>query len=80
MAIIVQDGKWRSEYLNWCNEKGKDPYGNNMIVVIKEFLKDKENLIKSKRQTRVKINRQKKRIEDSILEVFLNGAKNQNGR
>jgi len=29
---------------------------------------------------KIKDNRQKKRIEDSILEVFLNGAKNQNGR
>jgi hypothetical protein len=67
MSTVVQDGVWRPKYLAWCNEKNKNPFGNDMIQTIKEFMKDKENELKERRKSRTEVRRKQKEI-DSLKE------------
>jgi len=63
MAIIVQDGLWRPEFFSWCHEKGKNPIEGNIIQVIKEFMKEKDHEILSRRENKKKIRKKQKEIE-----------------
>ncbi len=50
MAILVQDGIWRPRFLSWCNKNGKNPFEEDTLKIIKEFMKEQEDLKKLKKQ------------------------------
>ncbi len=65
MAVIVQDGFWRPAFFNWCHEKGKNPYEGELVKVIKEFMKEKEDELLKKRNRKKEL--KQKEIEIEIL-------------
>jgi len=63
MAIIVQDGKWRPRFLKWCEKKGKDPFSENMVNIIEDFIKEKIKKKKKRREERKKRRKKEKEIK-----------------
>ena len=64
MAIIVQDGLWRPEFFNWCQEKGKNPFEDETIKIIKEFMKEKHDEIVARRNKRKNLKKKKQEIKE----------------
>lgn len=50
MAVIVQDGIWRPDFLSWCEKKGKNPFAKDIIPTIKEYIKENEDIKIKKRE------------------------------
>jgi len=63
MSVDIKRGWFISEYLEWASSKEKNPYENTGELV-KQFLKEKEDLIVAKREKKKKLNEDKKRIEE----------------
>ncbi|MEM5803241.1 MAG: hypothetical protein QW350_00705 [Candidatus Aenigmatarchaeota archaeon] len=61
MSVLIRDGVWRPKLLRWCQQKNKNLLTENNLEIIKEFLKENEDLIKKHREEK-----KKKRIEEII--------------
>jgi hypothetical protein len=68
MSVFIKDGEWRPKLIRWCEQKNKNLLTGNRLQIIKEFLKENEELIKKRREERKKQTRLN-RIEKEIHEL-----------
>jgi hypothetical protein len=62
MAIIVQDGKWRPKFFEWCQSKGKNPFSGEMAQLIKQFMKEKAEELIARRNKRQVVRQKEKEL------------------
>jgi len=69
MAIIVQDGKWRPKFFEWCQKAGKNPFSGEMSQLIKNFMKEQAEAILARRKKRTVLRKKEKELR--VLEAEL---------
>tara|TARA_B100001971_G_C18021832_1_gene447839 strand:- start:160 stop:771 length:612 start_codon:yes stop_codon:yes gene_type:complete len=62
MSVDIKRGGFIPDFLAWTSQKGKDPLKDDIKVLIKEFMKEKEIEILSRRQERKEIRKKQKEI------------------
>lgn len=69
MSVDIKNGSFIQEFLFWASEKGKDLVKGDRKELIKEFLKEKQDLINKKRSEKKKIRKRLKEIETEIENI-----------
>ena len=54
-AVVVKDGHWRYKFISWCKERGKDLIKGNKLEIIKEFVREHEELKQKDRKKKKEI-------------------------
>jgi len=68
MAVFIKDGEWRPKLIRYCEQKGKNLLKGNRLQIIRDFLKENEELIKKRREERKRLTKLQK-IKKQIAEL-----------
>tara|TARA_Y100000310_G_scaffold333512_1_gene411220 strand:+ start:368 stop:991 length:624 start_codon:yes stop_codon:yes gene_type:complete len=63
MSVDIKRGGFIPDFLAWTSEKGKDPLKDDVKSLIKDFMKEKEQELLSRREKKKELRKKQKEIE-----------------